>query len=201
MTRNLSLWLHLVINALSTLLLSATNYAMQCLSSPTRKEVDKPHRHYIWLDIGVLSVRSLRRISRIYHVEGQFSSGFLEFLVFCCVCSTTGQSQRCLRKIILFSQPPLIFSPATISIGQPSYITQVLRTNHMLYVTLKTLLSGGKGSETRGMHQCIYGSFSVQPRRSTSNIFSRQCQGDGLPDSGLLQARDIGHAIWSDLLR
>lgn len=56
--------LHLVINALSTLLLSASNYAMQCLSSLTRKEVEKGHRHYIWLDIDVPSVRNLRRISR-----------------------------------------------------------------------------------------------------------------------------------------
>lgn len=62
-TKNLSLWLHLAINALSTLLLSASNYCMQCLSSPTRGEVDKAHSRHVWLDIGVPSVRNLRRIS------------------------------------------------------------------------------------------------------------------------------------------
>ena len=34
-TRALSLWLHIAINALSTLLLGASNYTIQCLSSPT----------------------------------------------------------------------------------------------------------------------------------------------------------------------
>ena len=63
-TKHLSLWLHLAINTLSTALLAASNYCMQCLSSPTRKEVDQAHSHYTWLDIGVPSVRNLRRIAR-----------------------------------------------------------------------------------------------------------------------------------------
>ena len=63
-TKNLSLWLHLAINALSTILLGASNYCMQCLSSPTRQEVDKAHNQGIWLDIGVPGIRNLRRISR-----------------------------------------------------------------------------------------------------------------------------------------
>ncbi|KAL9045807.1 MAG: hypothetical protein Q9214_001214 [Letrouitia sp. 1 TL-2023] len=37
---------------------------MQCLSSPTRGELDKAHRRHIWLDIGVPSVRNIWRISR-----------------------------------------------------------------------------------------------------------------------------------------
>ena len=62
-TKTLSLWLHLAINVLGTLLLSASNYCMQCLASPTREEVDKAHRQQIWLDIGIPSVRNLRHIS------------------------------------------------------------------------------------------------------------------------------------------
>lgn len=62
-TKILSLWLHLAINVLSTILLSASNYCMQCLSSPTREEVDKAHRKQVWLDIGVPSVRNLYQIS------------------------------------------------------------------------------------------------------------------------------------------
>ena len=62
-SRRLSLWLHLIINVLSTLLLGASNYTMQCLASPTREEVDRAHRQNRWLDIGVPSIRNLTRIS------------------------------------------------------------------------------------------------------------------------------------------
>lgn len=62
-TTSLTFWAHLVINALSTLLLGASNYSMQCLSSPTRAEIDKAHNKGVWLDIGVPSVRNLRRLS------------------------------------------------------------------------------------------------------------------------------------------
>lgn len=62
-TNVLTLWIHLVINILGTLLLGASNYSMQCLSSPTRGEIDKAHSKGIWLDIGVPSVRNLRRLS------------------------------------------------------------------------------------------------------------------------------------------
>lgn len=55
---------HFFINVLSTLLLSSSNYAMQCLSAPTRTEVDQAHGMKDWLDIGVLSVRNLWRINR-----------------------------------------------------------------------------------------------------------------------------------------
>ena len=56
-------WLHFIINGLSTLLLGASNYSMQCLSSPTQRDVDRAHRQIIWLDIGIPSVRNLRRIA------------------------------------------------------------------------------------------------------------------------------------------
>ena len=62
-SKKLSLWLHLAINILSTLLLGASNYCMQCLSSPSRAEIDSAHSEHIWLDIGVPSVRNLRRVS------------------------------------------------------------------------------------------------------------------------------------------
>lgn len=59
----LNIGIHLVINILSTLLLSASNYTMQVLSSPTRKEIDSVHQKGQWFDIGVLSVRNLKRIA------------------------------------------------------------------------------------------------------------------------------------------
>jgi hypothetical protein len=56
--------LHVLINAISSVLLSASNYAMQCLTSPTRNECNDAHARGDWLDIGVAGVRNLTRISR-----------------------------------------------------------------------------------------------------------------------------------------
>jgi hypothetical protein len=56
--------LHLAINVLGTILLGSSNYCMQCLSAPTRKEVDKAHAKGRWLDIGILSTRNLWGISK-----------------------------------------------------------------------------------------------------------------------------------------
>ena len=77
-------WIHLGINALSTILLgglklilvtdqvtialiknTGSNYCMQCLSAPTRKEVDAAHAKGKWLDIGVPSVRNLTNIAKL----------------------------------------------------------------------------------------------------------------------------------------
>jgi hypothetical protein len=55
---------HIFINALSTVLLAGSNYTMQVLSSPTRSEIDSAHARGKWLDVGVLSPRNLRLISR-----------------------------------------------------------------------------------------------------------------------------------------
>lgn len=62
--KSLGLWIHLAINVMSTILLSASNYTMQILSSPTRKEMDTAHQKGRWLDIGIPSIRNLRSISR-----------------------------------------------------------------------------------------------------------------------------------------
>jgi hypothetical protein len=55
---------HVLINILSTILLTSTNYAMQILCSPTRCEVEKAHACGQWLDIGIMSVHNLRHIDR-----------------------------------------------------------------------------------------------------------------------------------------
>jgi hypothetical protein len=54
------LWLHIAINIMGTVLLSSSNYTMQCLSSPTRKDVDEAHAVGKSLDIGLPSLRNLR---------------------------------------------------------------------------------------------------------------------------------------------
>jgi hypothetical protein len=58
----MSTLLHIVINVLSTLLLSASNYAMQVLAAPTRYECVKAHRQETFLDIGILSMRNIKSI-------------------------------------------------------------------------------------------------------------------------------------------
>ncbi|KAK5189871.1 hypothetical protein LTR99_004144 [Exophiala xenobiotica] len=60
--QSMDLWVHLAINALSTLLLGGSNYCMQCLCAPTRQDVDAAHAKGKWLDIGVPSTRNLSRV-------------------------------------------------------------------------------------------------------------------------------------------
>ena len=61
--KELDTYLHLLINILSTILLGAGNYAMQCLSAPTRNGVDKAHSKRDWVDVGILSIRNLSMIN------------------------------------------------------------------------------------------------------------------------------------------
>jgi hypothetical protein len=58
-----SLGLHVAINILSSLLLSASNYTMQVLNAPTRSECDKAHARGDWVDIGVTSLRNIARVT------------------------------------------------------------------------------------------------------------------------------------------
>ncbi|KAJ9612192.1 hypothetical protein H2200_003789 [Cladophialophora chaetospira] len=58
----IDIYVHLGINVLSTLLLGGSNYCMQCLSAPTRADIDRAHEKGKFLDIGVPSVRNLRNI-------------------------------------------------------------------------------------------------------------------------------------------
>jgi hypothetical protein len=63
-TKKLSIAVHLVINIFSTILLGASNYCMQCMSAPSRNEVDEAHASASWLHIGSPSIRNLFKISR-----------------------------------------------------------------------------------------------------------------------------------------
>jgi hypothetical protein len=65
-TERMNTVLHLGINILSTILLAGSNYTMQCLSAPTRSEIDAAHSHKpgLYLDVGVPGIRNLRYISR-----------------------------------------------------------------------------------------------------------------------------------------
>lgn len=60
--RKTNVWIHLVVNLLSTLLLCASNYCMQVLSAPSREELVRAHAKRHWLHIGVPGLRNLFRI-------------------------------------------------------------------------------------------------------------------------------------------
>lgn len=62
--RQIHLGLRALVGVLAVALLAAANYAFQVLSSPTRLEVEMAHGKGRWLDVGVPSVRNLRRVSR-----------------------------------------------------------------------------------------------------------------------------------------
>jgi glutaredoxin-related protein len=47
---------------LSTILLGASNYCMQCMSAPTRAEAEQAHAKFRWVDIGTPSIRNLGKI-------------------------------------------------------------------------------------------------------------------------------------------
>jgi hypothetical protein len=59
-TKKLNTWTHFMINILSSILLSGSNFSMQVLTAPTRKQIDNAHAKRRWLDIGIPSIRNLR---------------------------------------------------------------------------------------------------------------------------------------------
>ena len=60
--KSINAWSQVAVNILSTVLLGASNYCMQCLSSPTREEVDRAHSKRLSMHIGVLSVHNMSRV-------------------------------------------------------------------------------------------------------------------------------------------
>jgi hypothetical protein len=61
--RRLNVLVHVLVNALSTLLLCGSDYCMQILSAPNRAEIDHAHAKKYWLHIGVPNIRNLKRIA------------------------------------------------------------------------------------------------------------------------------------------
>jgi hypothetical protein len=62
-TARINVGLHLLINVASTCIVASSNYFMQILSSPTRREVDVAHQKARSLEIGVPSIRNIGHIS------------------------------------------------------------------------------------------------------------------------------------------
>lgn len=60
----LNTWTHLAINVISACLLAGSNFTMQVLIAPTRRDIDRAHAKERWLDIGLPSMRNLGHIGR-----------------------------------------------------------------------------------------------------------------------------------------
>lgn len=56
--------IHLLLNVVTTMMLSASTYAMESLCCPTRQEIDHAHAKGRWLGIGGLSLRNFRFIRK-----------------------------------------------------------------------------------------------------------------------------------------
>lgn len=67
-SKNWSIGLHVLINALGTAMLAASNYCAQYLAAPTREDVDQAHAHGLWMDIGIPSVRNIWRMKWRYKI-------------------------------------------------------------------------------------------------------------------------------------
>ena len=57
--QKISIWVHLLLNILATILLGASNHAMQRLCAPSRSDVDLRHRAHRHATIGSTDVRNL----------------------------------------------------------------------------------------------------------------------------------------------
>jgi hypothetical protein len=61
---NIDVGIHAGLNIMSTLILGASTYAMQGMTAPTRKEVDKAHSKGKWVEIGAQSWRNIAYVSK-----------------------------------------------------------------------------------------------------------------------------------------
>lgn len=56
--------IHAVLNVFTSLMLSASNFAMESLCCPTREEIDTAHAHKKWFGIGGLRLRNFRFVGK-----------------------------------------------------------------------------------------------------------------------------------------
>ncbi|KAL5597141.1 hypothetical protein FOBRF1_010934 [Fusarium oxysporum] len=57
-SKTINLFLHLLLNVFSTLILASSNYFMQILNAPSRVELDRAHARSGWVNIGAPSMRN-----------------------------------------------------------------------------------------------------------------------------------------------
>ncbi|KAG0642426.1 hypothetical protein HOY80DRAFT_1106059 [Tuber brumale] len=67
--KKISIWAHVAINFVSSILLAGSHYTQQVLSAPTRGEINAAHETKDWLDIGIPSFRNLKRVGHLHRME------------------------------------------------------------------------------------------------------------------------------------
>lgn len=92
-TARANLWIHLAINIISTGVLASSNFFMQSLVAPTRKQVDAAHRSGHYLEIGVQSLKNFRFLGWrkvLFWIFFSFSSVPLHLFFNGCVLESKG---------------------------------------------------------------------------------------------------------------
>lgn len=167
-TKNLVIWIHLCINVLSTLLLGASNYIMQCLSSPTREEINRAHRQNVWLDIGTPSIRNLLRISRsrisLWWLVAIFSVP-LHLLYNSAVFTTLSA-----REYNVFSVTPSFLTGAPFNIDNINLDSEMISGSfESLETTAKTLRDNKSSLQMLESEYCI-GTYAAGFVSSRANV-------------------------------
>ncbi|KAL4864910.1 hypothetical protein BDV12DRAFT_158142 [Aspergillus spectabilis] len=107
--KNWTTGLHLVINILSTAMLGASNYCMQCLASPSRAQVDEAHQKRTWVKIGIPNLWNLLRWQR----GKRQLLGWMLFI-------TSLPIHLIFNSAVLFSLAPMEY---TVLLGQPGQVS------------------------------------------------------------------------------
>lgn len=63
-------WIHLVINAMSAILLAGGNFCMRCVAAPNRKQIDAAHEKHSSLDVGIPSLTNILCADRKRRISG-----------------------------------------------------------------------------------------------------------------------------------
>ncbi|PUU79607.1 hypothetical protein B9Z19DRAFT_1100738 [Tuber borchii] len=201
-SRTIGLWLHLGINALSTLLLSGSNYTQQ--QSPTRSEIDAAHMRRRWMDVGVPSIRNLFKIKveriflwiaigitsiplhLLYKTSGtiqQYSHDIQQFINMIEGHNTSTQSYEDLTS----SQCTSLYNTDFMSSHRNLFVIANYTPNAMLNNTILSAFYVGSTMSSPGSWMCPAGlqhSVRCKPNEITSRVAS------GLPWLVGLSARE-----------
>lgn len=141
--------LQLAINILCTVLLGASNFCMQCLTSPTRAEIDAAHARRCLLRIGVPSVRNLRGTSWgrfLLWIALGLSAFPLHFLLVLPIIPPCIKLNKILATMPLFSPP---FKPTHTRrfLDLRNFSTVLSRTGSSMKLKIYPGLDQSKSSE------------------------------------------------------
>ena len=123
--------LHLLINVLSTALLSASKYYMQFHSAPTRRDIDGAHCQYSWMHVGVPSISDFWHISwarKTFWIMLLFSSVPLHLIYNSAIFTTLSGQEVSVSAVsnnfikgASYEVPAGAFDPTNITVTDPNF--------------------------------------------------------------------------------